>query len=148
MSASLFKPLEPEFSVAAQISAGDLAAAKAQGFAHVVNNRPDGEQPGQPTGAEIAAAAESFGLGYTAIPIDHHGFHPDQVEALRALLDASPGPVLAFCRSGTRSTMLWALTQALRGVDPEILVKQAAGQGYDLSPLKPQLLALSRHGQA
>lgn len=146
MSSTPFKPLEPDFSVAAQIVPTDLADAAAQGFTCVVNNRPDDEQPGQPTGETIAAAAEAAGLEYIAIPVDHRGFSPEQVDALRRLLDAQAregsGRILAFCRSGTRSTMLWALAQAARGVDYDQLATAAAAEGYDLKPLQPLMAQL------
>ncbi len=97
-----FRPLTPAFSVAPQIGPADVAAAAAAGFRLIVNNRPDGEEPGQVGGADIAAAAEAAGLSYVAIPVSPGGFSPAQVEALTAAVDAAGGPVLAFCRSGTR----------------------------------------------
>ncbi len=131
----MFIPIDPTISVAGQITAADVATAKAQGFATIVNNRPDGEQGGQPGGDEIAAAAQAAGLGYVAIPVTHAGIAPAQVEAMAAALDGAAGPVLAFCRSGTRSTMLWALAEAKRGRDPDELVRLAGAAGYDVGGL-------------
>ena len=138
----MFIPLDNSISVAGQISAADVAAAKAQGFAAIVNNRPDDEQPGQPGGGEIAAAAEAAGLSYVAIPVTHAGIAPHQVEAMAEALAAAEGPVLAFCRSGTRSTMLWSLAEARRGRDPDEIVRLAAAAGYDVSGLLPAMRAM------
>ena len=135
----MFLKLDDRISVAGQIPPEALADAKAQGFVAVINNRPDDEQPGQPSGGEIAAAAADAGLAYTAIPVDHSGFRQDQVDAMAAALEAADGPVLAFCRSGTRSTWLWALARAQMGDDLGELVAKAGAQGYDLSGL-PRML--------
>jgi uncharacterized protein (TIGR01244 family) len=80
----------------------------------IVNNRPDDEEPGQPSAAEMASAAEAAGLSYRHIPVAG-GFSPEQVDAMAAALAEAGGPVLAFCKSGTRSTFLWALAEAQRG---------------------------------
>lgn len=121
-------------SVAPQISPGDVAAIKAAGFTTIVNNRPDGEAPDQPSSAEIRTAAEAAGLGYHEIPLGRDGISPNLVEDTQKVLEGSTGPVLCFCRSGTRSTTLWALSQAGRLPATEIIA--AAGQaGYDVSHL-------------
>jgi uncharacterized protein (TIGR01244 family) len=135
----MFRTLDDTISVHGQVTEEDVVAARAQGFTTLINNRPDGEQPGQPTGAEIAAAAQTAGLDYVAIPVDHSGFGEDQVAAMRQALGAAPGPVLAFCRSGTRSTFLWALARARMGDDADTLIGKAAAAGYDLSPIRPAL---------
>lgn len=137
----MFTKLDENISVAGQIAPADIATAAAQGFTFIVNNRPDGEQPGQPTGAEIAAAAAAAGLDYRVIPITHAGFSEDQVTAMREALEATDGPVLAFCRSGTRSTFVWALARSRMGDAPDDLTAKAAAAGYDLSPLRPMLRA-------
>lgn len=127
---------ETSFVSPIQIVPEDLAGLAAQGIGLIVNNRPDGEEPGQPTSAEIEATARAAGLDYLHIPI-RSGFPADQVEAMAAALER--GPMLAFCRSGTRSTYAWALARASRGVDAAILIRQAAAAGYDLAPLVPHL---------
>ena len=137
----MFRPLDPSISVFGQIEPEDVADAKAQGFTTIVNNRPDGEQPGQPTGAAIEAAARAAGLDYVAIPVDHSGFAEWQIAAMAEALEKADGPVLAFCRSGTRSTFLWALARHRMGDDGEALIAKAAGAGYDLSPIRPALEA-------
>src|SRR4051812_103648 len=98
------KQLNPGILVSGQIAPEDVAALAASGVRTIINNRPDGEEPGQPTSAEIEAAATAAGLSYRHIPVVG-GFSEAQVEAMADALDA--GPVLAFCRSGTRSTYLW-----------------------------------------
>jgi len=138
-----FRPLSAQFSVAPQIGIEDVAEAKAQGFAMVVNNRPDGEEPSAPQGDDIRHAAAAEGLAYAAIPIGHSGFSHAQIDALEKLLADATGPILAYCRSGTRSTHLWALTQARGGADVGGIVDAAARAGYDLSGLRPMLDALA-----
>lgn len=132
----MFRKLDETISVAGQITPADVAEAAAQGFTFVINNRPDGEQPGQPSAAEIEEAAKAAGLGYRGIPITHAGFSEDQVTAMREALEAAPGPVLAFCRSGTRSTLVWALARARMGDDAETLQAKAKAAGYDLTPIR------------
>ena len=135
----MFRTLDPSISVFGQIEPEVVGAAKAQGFAMIVNNRPDDEQPGQPAGAEIEAAAREVGLSYVAIPVDHSGFSEWQVKAMAEALQKANGPVLAFCRSGTRSTYLWALARHSLGDDGEALIAKAANAGYDLNSLRPVL---------
>lgn len=130
-------------AVAPQIGAEDVAAIKAAGYKAIVNNRPDEEEPGQPDGDEIRAAAEAAGLAYTAIPVTHAGFDHGQIDAMAQAIVAAGGPVLAYCRSGTRSCNMWALAAAKAGRNPELLVRQAADAGYDLSGLRPTLDALA-----
>lgn len=132
----MFRKLDDAVSVAGQISIEDVAEAARQGFVAIVNNRPDDEQPGQPSGAEIEAAARAAGLSYRAIPITHAGFSANQVEAMAEALGAAQGPLLAFCRSGTRSTLVWALARDRMGDDVAELAAKAEAAGYDLTPVK------------
>ncbi|HYJ28811.1 MAG TPA: TIGR01244 family sulfur transferase [Allosphingosinicella sp.] len=119
-----------------QIAPGDLPAIAAAGVKIVVNNRPDGEEKGQPCSAEIEAAARAAGIGYRHIPVAG-GFNGDDVLAMAEALDAAAeGKLLAFCRSGTRSTFLWALARAERGAMAEETVAAAAAAGYDLGPIR------------
>ena len=137
------RSINDRISVAPQILPEDMAAIKAAGFVAIVNNRPDDEDSGQPSGDAIRAAAEAAGLTYSAIPVTHAGFSHPQIDAMAAALTAADGPVLAYCRSGTRSCNLWALAAAKAGRDPELLVAQARGAGYDLAGMKPTLDALA-----
>ena len=142
MSLSI-RQVTQKVSVAPQIAPEDVAAIKAAGFAAIVNNRPDGEEPGQPAGDAIRAAAENAGLAYTAIPVTHAGFSHPQLDAMAAALAAADGPVLAYCRSGTRSCNLWALAEAKAGAAPVELAAASAAAGYDLGAVRPLLDALA-----
>ncbi len=133
----MFRKVTDSLYVAPQIDVADVAQAHAMGVTMIVNNRPEGEEPGQPTGAQIEAAAQAAGIAYVAVPVTHAGFSPWQLDQMGAALDeAGDGKVLAYCRSGTRSTLLWALTRARAGDDADTLFAQAADAGYDLSPIR------------
>ncbi|MDJ0278224.1 TIGR01244 family sulfur transferase [Sphingomonas sp. 2R-10] len=136
--------IDDRISVSPQITADDVATLKAQGFTTIVNNRPEGEEAGQPTGDAIAGAAAAAGMAYHAIPITHAGFSHPQLDAMATVLGDSGGPILAYCRSGTRSCNLWALASAKTGGDPDTLVAAGGAAGYDLSGIRPTLDALSQ----
>jgi uncharacterized protein (TIGR01244 family) len=113
-------------------------AAAEQGFKTIINNRPDGEDPAQPSGLQIEAAAQNAGLAYFHVPV-RGGPTPEQVETTQKILEQAPGPVLAFCRSGTRSIVTWSLAQALSGdYSPDELIGFGRAAGYDLSGLFPR----------
>ena len=76
-------------------------------------------------------------MDYVAIPVTHSGFSEPQVQAMAAALEGAAGGVLAYCRSGTRSTLLWALAEASQGGDPDALTNMAAKAGYDVNPIRP-----------
>jgi len=128
------KRINDHVSVSPQISPDDIAAIKAAGFVAIVNNRPDGESPDQPSSATMQAAVEAAGLSYHYIPLGRDGVSPAMVEETKAVLEGSNGPVFCYCRSGTRSTTLWALSQAGKMPAQEI-VSAAAHAGYDMSHL-------------
>lgn len=138
------QPLSADFAVSPQIAAADLAAIAAAGFDFIVNNRPDGEVPGQPSGAAIAAAAQAAGIGYATIPVAGLGPKAADIRQLAELI-AAGHHILGFCRSGARSAMLWALAQASRGAPTEALLAATSAAGYDLAMLRP---ALAKLGQA
>jgi uncharacterized protein (TIGR01244 family) len=119
-----------------QLAVDDIDEAAASGIRLIVNNRPDGEEPGQPSSDEIEAAARAAGLDYRHIPVAG-AFPPARIEAMAQALEQ--GPVLAFCRSGTRSAFLWALARAARGAPAEESVAAAAAAGYDLRPIRALL---------
>lgn len=139
----MIRTIDESISVAPQILPEQVADLAAAGFVGIINNRPDAEEGGQPEGSAIAAAAKAAGLTYVAIPVTHAGFSAPQVEAMAAALASAKGPVLAYCRSGTRSCNLWALASASLGGEPEALTVKAAGAGYDISGIRPLLDALS-----
>jgi uncharacterized protein (TIGR01244 family) len=118
--------------------------AAAEGFKMVINNRPDGESPDELQHAEAAEAAEAAGLDYVYIPVAG-GFPPDKIAATLDAINRAKGPILAYCRSGTRSAHLWALAHALRrGMTPGELIALAAQQGYDLRGIKAELERLAQ----
>jgi uncharacterized protein (TIGR01244 family) len=133
----MFRKLTDSVFASPQIGLTEVSEAAAQGIALIVNNRPEDESEDQTSGAEIEAAARAAGIGYVAIPVTHSGFSENQVRAMAEALAGANGPVLAYCRSGTRSTLLWALAEASKGSDPDRLTELAAGAGYDVSPVRP-----------
>jgi uncharacterized protein (TIGR01244 family) len=132
-----FRKLTDTVHAAPQITVDDVAEAARQGMTLIINNRPEDESDDQTPGTEIEAAARTAGLDYIAIPITHSGFSEPQVLAMAEALEGAEGPVLAYCRSGTRSTLLWALAEASQGGDPDSLTNMAAKAGYDVSPIRP-----------
>lgn len=139
----MFRPINDKISVSPQIELADIEAAKAEGVAMIINNRPDGEDPGAPQSAEIEAAAKAAGLDYVGIPISHSGFSAPQVDAMIAALDGAKGKTLAYCRSGTRSAFLWSLAQAKQGVSPDEIARLAGNAGYDITPVRAMVEALA-----
>lgn len=134
----MFRKLTDRILVSPQITLDQVAEAKAQGVTIIVNNRPDNEEPGQVNGAEIEAAAKAAGIAYVAVPVAHGGFAPWQLDEMASALEQTEtgGKMLAYCRSGTRSTLLWALTRARAGDDGDVLAAQAAAAGYDIAPVR------------
>ena len=126
------RAVQDGFAVAPQIRPEDVAGL-GERFRTLVNNRPDGEEPGQPSSAEMADAAAAAGLAYHHIPVVGQPT-TEQVRAVGAVLRDSPGPVLAFCRTGTRCIVTWALGQALEGRPADELTAAGARAGYDLGP--------------
>lgn len=134
-----FRQVTETFWASPQIELTDVEEAARSGFRLIVNNRPEGESDDQAPGAAIEAAVRSAGMEYLAIPVTHAGFSEEQVQAMVRALDETEGPVLAYCRSGTRSTLLWALAQACAGEAPDRIAAHAAGAGYDVAPIRPLL---------
>jgi len=122
----------PDLAVSPQIAPEEIEAVKAAGFASIICNRPDGESLDQPAFAEVEAAAHAAGLTTLFLPVAGGGMSQAHVEAMAKAWPDLPKPVLAYCRSGTRSITLWALSQ-LGSVDREVLVAAARNAGYDLS---------------
>lgn len=135
----MFRQLSEHVFASPQIGLAEVAEAARQGIGLIINNRPEDESDDQIPGAAIEAAARAAGLGYIAIPVTHAGFSETQVDAMAKALAAESAPVLAYCRSGTRSTLLWALAEASRGSDPAELAAAAARAGYDLAPIRTLL---------
>ena len=132
----MFRRLSDQVFASEQIDVAAVALAAAQGITLIINNRPEDESADQPPGAAIAEAAAAAGIAYRTIPVTHAGFSDGQVSAMAEALAGADGPVLAYCRSGTRSTLLWALAEARRGVSPHTLAAAAAQAGYDVTPVR------------
>ncbi len=130
--------INDDISVAPQIAPEDMAAIAELGFKTVINNRPDGEAPDQAPDAVMREAAGDAGLDYRYVPVISGQMTRQNVEDFVAALADVEGPVLAYCRSGTRSTTLWALSQAGDMAADEI-IGQAAAAGYDMSPFRQVL---------
>lgn len=138
---SHFRDVTPLFAVSPQISLDDIALAASEGFKAIICNRPDGEDSGQLSATQIGAACAENCLAFTHIPVSG-GVSQGQVDQMATALDAAGGPVLAYCRSGTRSTNIWAMAMAANGENADGLVSAAAGAGYDLGGLAATLRAL------
>ncbi|MGB3472879.1 MAG: TIGR01244 family sulfur transferase [Erythrobacter sp.] len=134
-----FRKLSDTVFASPQIDHSDIVEAKAAGITMIVNNRPDGEEPSAPQGDAIEEAAKMAGMAYVAIPVGHSGFSEPQIDQMTAAMDKAEGPILAYCRSGTRSTFLWALASAKSGGNPDDITNAAMAAGYDISPIRPML---------
>ncbi len=132
------RQLSADFWVAGQLEPEDFAELAKRGFRTVINNRPDGEEPGQLPSAEAERLCREHGLAYFHVPVVSGSIFPDHVAAMADVMAESRGPWLAYCRSGARCCCLWALVSARRR-PPVELVEAAAKAGYDLRGLWPQL---------
>jgi uncharacterized protein (TIGR01244 family) len=128
-------PLGPGLSAAGRLERGDIEALAAAGVRTIINNRPDGEDPGQLPAADARRIAEAHGIAYHHIPITAATLSRADVDAFAAALRDAPAMVVAHCRSGTRSTLLWALTRMREGADSLSLVAEAAQHGIDIASL-------------
>ncbi len=137
-----FIKLADGFFVAPQIAPADVEAAKALGVTLIINNRPDGEEPGQAKGVAIEAAALAAGIAYVAIAVSGAGIGPQHLDAFDRAVAAAEGGVLAFCRSGTRSTVLRAMANARAGEPVDSIIDEAAEAGYNIAGQRRALEAL------
>lgn len=133
-----FKQLTPTLAVSPQLSETDVAEAAKVGFRAIIDNRPDGEEGGQISAAEMEKLAADQGMAFAHIPVVSGSVDDESVEKMADALDRLDGPVLAYCRTGTRSATLWALTQSGRA-DPDDILSITRDAGYDLTQLKPRL---------
>lgn len=139
--------LDERLSVLPQIQPEDLPTLAAMGFRSIISNRPDGEAPDQPATAEIASAARAAGLQFEHVPVVGSAISDGDIARFGTLLDTLPGPVLGFCKTGTRSATLWALSQARQ--QPVAQLLQAAAQaGYDLSGQAERMAKLAAPDKA
>ena len=131
----MHRQLDDKTLVSGQIHPDDVPALKELGVTLIVNNRPDNEDVGQPEGDDIEAAAKAAGIDYRHVPIAR-GLGPSDVEAMREAMHAlGEGKLFAFCRSGNRSTLAWAVARSEDGVPTEELHRQANQAGFDLGPV-------------
>jgi uncharacterized protein (TIGR01244 family) len=137
------RPLSSRYAVSPQISVEHLSAIAAAGYETVICNRPDSEVEADQQTAAIRAAAEAAGLRYEVLELTQETMTPTNVARQRALIDASDGPVLAYCRSGTRCSIVWGLGQAGDLTPDEILAATTAA-GYQLTDMRPVLEQLAR----
>ncbi|MBV0934335.1 bifunctional protein tyrosine phosphatase family protein/NAD(P)/FAD-dependent oxidoreductase [Marinobacterium weihaiense] len=138
--------LTPFLSVSPQITAADVGLAATLGFKAIICNRPDNESQEQPDSNAIREAAERHGLEWHYLPVVSGKISDADVAEFRALLNRLHGPVLAFCRTGTRCSTLWALAEAPR-LDVDAILKATAAAGYDLSAQRDRIAALAEHGE-
>lgn len=136
------RQITPAYAVSPQIEPTDMSSIAAAGFTTVICNRPDAEVPATHYAAVMAEAAKSAGLQFVTIPVTHAGLNHDIVAAQRAALDTSVGPVLAYCASGTRSSIVWSLGQA-GDMPSDDIIAATAKCGYDLRGLQSQIDSLA-----
>lgn len=127
--------LAPGLKAAGKLDRADIEALADAGVKTIINNRPDGEDPGQLPAGEARRLAEARGIAYHHIPFTAATLTKADVDAFAAVLKSAPTPVVAHCRSGTRSTLVWALTRMREGADPIALIQQAAAGGIDIASL-------------
>lgn len=131
----MIRQLDDRTLVSGQIAPHEVAALAEQGVTVLVNNRPDGEEPGQPRAGDIEAAAKEAGIAYRFVPIIR-GIGPADVEAMQqAMREAGDGKLLAFCRSGTRSALAWALAKREEGASAEEVERRLTEAGFDPGPI-------------
>jgi len=136
------KKLTAHFYVAEQFTTIDIEAASAHGIKTVINNRPDGEGQGQPKSAELEKAAKDLGLHYVHVPVSAKSITDQNIGDFHSTCDDVQGPILAFCRTGKRSAILWALREVqFSPVDAVLAVAREAG--YDLAPMRERLASHS-----
>jgi len=129
------------YFVSPQISVEDIAQIKARGITTILCNRPDAEVPPTHQAAAVRAAAEAAGLAFYDLPLTHQTFTPDNLAAQKSIWQASEGACLAYCASGTRSTIAWALGVA-GDYSADDIVAAGAAAGYDLRNIRGALEAV------
>jgi len=134
------RQITEDFSVSPQITPEDIPAIAAAGFRSIMCNRPDNEEPGQPPESAVAEAARAAGLEIRAVPFSSANMTEADVTAFRDALDTMPKPMLAYCRTGTRCTMMWSLVNH-DTLGPETILRATSAAGYDMSGLVAQLRA-------
>ena len=139
------RALTPDYAVSPQITPEDLAAVKAAGYVTVIDNRPDAEIPAELHTEVMRSAAEALGLTFIANPVIGGALTMENVAAQSAAIAAATGPVLAYCASGNRSSIVWALANAGR-MPTDALIAIPAGHGYRLDGFRRDIDALAAQG--
>lgn len=139
------RQITPDYAVSPQIDPGDMPAIAAAGFTTIICNRPDAEVPPSHQSAVMAGAAHTAGLTFVEIPVTHQGLNMQMIDAQKQAMNDSTGPVLAYCASGTRSSIVWSLASAGAMPTDDIIAATAAA-GYDLGGMRPQIDALAAQG--
>ncbi len=138
-----FRQVTEDFFVAPQLSVADVKAAAAKGVTLIINNRPDGEMIGQPTSAEMEAAAKEAGIAYAYLPVDSRGITPNHTASFEDAVNEAPdGKTLAFCRSGMRSILVRSYAAARFGKPVDQIIAEAAAAGYDIAGHEPAMIML------
>jgi uncharacterized protein (TIGR01244 family) len=131
----MIRKLDDKTWVSGQVAPHEVAELKESGVTMLVNNRPDGEEPGQPLAGDIEAAAEQAGIAYRFVPI-LRGIGPADVESMQeAMREAGEGAMLAFCRSGTRSALACALAHREQGLSSDEVTQRLTEAGFDPGPI-------------
>ncbi len=141
------KKLDDKVSVAVQIQISDMAKIAEAGFKTIISNRPDNEEIGQPSFADIKQAAEVLGISALHLPVVSGQLMADDPKKFGKALDDAEGAVLAFCRTGTRSSILWSLDQGARGNSSDKILSATSAAGYDLSGLAQQIDTLAKEAK-
>lgn len=132
------RQITPDYAVSPQIAVEDVAAIAAAGFTTIICNRPDAEVGPAQQAEAIGAAAKAAGIAFVVNPVTHQGLNMDMVAAQKAAIDASQGPTLAYCASGTRSSIVWSLSQA-KEMSADDIIAATSAAGYDLGGMRGQL---------
>ena len=137
------RPLSPHYAVTPQIAVEDIPAIKDAGFTTIICNRPDAEVPPSHQAQAIGDAAVAAGLTFIVNPVTHQTMTLDVVDTQKASMDGSDGKVLAYCASGTRSSILWSYAQA-KEMSADQIIGATAAAGYDLAGMRGQLESLAQ----
>ena len=136
------RPLSPTFAVSPQIGVEDIPAIVAAGYTTIICNRPDAEVPPSHQARAIGDAAKAAGLKFVVQPVTHQGLNMEMIADQKASMDAADGPILAYCASGTRSSIVWSFAQAGEMPTQDIIAATSAA-GYDLGGMGPQIDAIA-----
>lgn len=137
------KPLDANIMSTGQLSAEDFPKLAARGITLIVNNRPDGEEPGQLSSVQAAALAKENGIDYVYLPMTYASVSRADIDRFSEVTKQARGPVLAHCRSGARSSLLWALAQVAEGrMSPEEALAAAKKAGFDVTAQRPTFTAI------